>query len=87
LEAAIPFGTTYQTTQIGNRSLGWIRDIAVDTKPFFAYIGPHAPHYPAEPAPWYKDAFPDIKIPITPNYNVSSPDKAQMVRFFVALFC
>jgi len=26
------------------------------------------------------DAFPDIKIPLTPNYNVSSPDKTQHVR-------
>jgi len=69
-----------QTTQIGNRSLAWIREVANGPKPFFAYLGPHAPHYPAEPAPWYRDAFPDIKIPITPNYNVSSPEKTQHVR-------
>ena len=50
LDASHPvFGTTYQTTQIGNRSLEWIRSAAQDSKPFFAYIGPHAPHYPAQP--------------------------------------
>ena len=49
-------------------------------KPFFEYIGPHAPHYPAMPAPWYEKEFPDVTIPITPNYNLSSPDKAQHVR-------
>jgi hypothetical protein len=42
----------YQTTQIGNRSLNWIRSVAGGPKPFFAYLGPHAPHYPAQPAPW-----------------------------------
>ena len=54
------FGTTYQTTQIGNRTLRWLNDEAIpkakaatDPMPFFLYIGPHAPHFPAEPAPWY----------------------------------
>lgn len=49
-------------------------------KPFFAYIGPHAPHYPATPAPWYETRFPDVTIPITPNYNISSPEKTQHIR-------
>ena len=44
------------------------------------YLGPHAPHYPATPAPWYADAFPDLKVPLTPNYNVSSPNKTQHIR-------
>lgn len=55
------FGTTYQTAQLGNRTLRWLADDAVpkataahDAQPFFAYIGPHAPHFPAEPAPWYQ---------------------------------
>ena len=56
------------------------RSVASGPKPFFAYLGPHAPHYPAQPAPWYVDAFPEIKIPLTPNYNVSSPDKTQHIR-------
>ena len=51
-----------------------------DGRPFFAYVGPHAPHYPAYPAPWYETAFSDVTIPVTPNYNLSSPDKAQHVR-------
>jgi N-acetylglucosamine-6-sulfatase len=91
------FGTVYQTTQIGNRSLDWIQELAdngdalvpgpdgvtlarADSKPFFAYLGPHAPHFPATPAPWYTNAFDDVDIPITPNYNVSSPDKTQHIR-------
>jgi N-acetylglucosamine-6-sulfatase len=49
------YGTVYQTTQIGNRSLDWLGLLHKqgNKKPFFAYIGPHAPHFPATPAPWY----------------------------------
>ena len=50
-------------------------------KPFFAYIGPHAPHFPAEPAPWYAHAFDDtLTAPRLPNYNVSSPFKPEHIR-------
>jgi N-acetylglucosamine-6-sulfatase len=82
------FKTAYQTTQIGNRTLRWLKT-AVDEslmdgsnggRPFFAYIGPHAPHFPAQPAPWYEHAYDDVDAPITPNYNVESPGKAQHVR-------
>lgn len=37
-------------------------------------------HYPATPAPWYETRFPDVTIPITPNYNISSPNKTQHIR-------
>ena len=77
------FGTAYQSTQLGNRTLRWLDSILDDDaeeRPFFAYIGPHAPHFSAQPAPWYEHAFDHITAPITPNYNVSSPDKAQHVR-------
>jgi N-acetylglucosamine-6-sulfatase len=82
------FGTIYQTAQLSNRTIRWL-DTAIEdslnqkngkSRPFFAYIGPHAPHFPAQPAPWYEHAFDDVEAPITPNYNVSSPDKAQQIR-------
>jgi N-acetylglucosamine-6-sulfatase len=80
----IPFGTYYQTAQIGNRSLAWLESLRKDPvlreKPFFAYLGPHAPHFPAQPAPWHEHAFDDVRIPETINYNISSPDKAQHIR-------
>lgn len=44
------------------------------------YLGPHAPHYPAQPAPWYEHTFDDVSAPDTPNFNVESADKAQHVR-------
>ena len=74
------FKTAYQTTQIGNRTLRWLENAIDGESPFLAYIGPHAPHYPAQPAPWYEHAFDNVKAPRTPNYNLSSPGKAQHVR-------
>ena len=75
------FGTTYQTSQIGNRTLRWLDAEALpDPRPFFAYIGIHAPHYPAEPAPWHQGALQGLTAPRTPNYNVSGEGKAQHVR-------
>ena len=75
------YGTPYQTTQIGNRSLEWLDDVvAKDALPFFLYLGPHAPHYPADPAPWYEGEFNDSKAPRTPNYDVPSPDKTPHIR-------
>jgi len=43
---------------VGNASLSWIRSVVsqgAGHKPFFAYLGPHAPHLPSTPAPWYAD--------------------------------
>ena len=74
------FGSIYQTSQLGNRTLRWLDAIGEESKPFFAYIGPHAPHFPAQPAPWYEHTFDEVNAPITPNYNVESPDKAQHIR-------
>jgi hypothetical protein len=87
--------TPYQTAQIGNRTMRWLETVLAkqtkqsrsrpandgsDHKPFFLYLGPHAPHYPATPAPWYETAFWDVTIPITPNWNLSSPSKTQHIR-------
>ena len=48
----------YTTSQIGNASLAWIRSVVEsgpDHAPFFAWLGPHAPHKPSTPAPWYAE--------------------------------
>eukprot|EP00730_Choanoeca_flexa_P017630 TRINITY_DN8513_c0_g1_i1.p1 TRINITY_DN8513_c0_g1~~TRINITY_DN8513_c0_g1_i1.p1 ORF type:complete len:564 (+),score=126.97 TRINITY_DN8513_c0_g1_i1:170-1693(+) len=76
------FSTPYQTTQIGNRTLRWLDQVlsSEDNAPFLAYIGPHAPHFPAEPAPWYQHLWDNVSAPVTPNYNLSSPDKPQHIR-------
>lgn len=85
LDKAKPvYGTVYQTVQLGNRTLDWLdalherrRQRTGGDEPFFAYVGPHAPHYPAQPAPWYEHAFDGVTIPLTPNYNTSHEGKAQ----------
>jgi len=48
------FETAYQTAQIGNRTLRWLEGAIKESKssngrPFFAYIGPHAPPTPPPP--------------------------------------
>ena len=75
------YGTPYQTSQIGNRSLAWLDDVvARDALPFFMYLGPHAPHFPADPAPWYENEFGGAKAPRTPNYDLESPNKTAHIR-------
>jgi len=60
--------TWYQTSQIGNRSLEFIRYAVAQKKPFAAYLGPHAPHYSADAPPWAQDLFSDMEVP-----NLSQP--------------
>ncbi|XP_065909791.1 N-acetylglucosamine-6-sulfatase-like isoform X1 [Dysidea avara] len=45
----------YLTAIVGNATVKFIEKALQNDKPFFAYIGPHAPHYPATPAPCAKD--------------------------------
>eukprot|EP00937_MAST-01D_sp_MAST-1D-sp2_P000673 g673.t1 len=74
------FHAGYQTSILGNVSLAWIEErvAANRSKPFFAYVGPHAPHVPASPAPWYAEGtFEDPALDMhyrTPNFNASAPD-------------
>lgn len=72
----------YQTAVIGNRSIQFIRDSVNMGKPFFAYLGPHAPHYSADAPPWATDLFSDLHAPRGPAYNTSEglQDKMLHVR-------
>ena len=61
---------------IGNFTIDWLKKIEKEDKPFFAYLGPHAPHLPATPAEWYMD-HPVGSIPAPRNtgyYNYSATD-------------
>ena len=61
----------YTTSLIGNATISWIRDVILSKKtPFFAGIGPHAPHLPSTPANWYKDANVTIRAPRSGSYGV-----------------
>lgn len=69
----------YTTSLIGNTTLRWIRSVVEagpDHRPFFAWVGPHAPHLPSTPAAWYLEnpvgALPVVK---EPNYGLLGADK------------
>ena len=72
--------TDYMTSVIGNRSLSFIESSLQSGKPFFAYIGVHAPHLPSTPAPWYKDEFRDLRAPRSRNYNFHGSTHHYLVR-------
>ena len=69
----------YTTSIIGNASIAWMRSViesGPDHPPFFAWLGPHAPHKPSTPAPWYTD-HPIGNTPIIkdPMYNYLAKGK------------
>jgi len=49
--------SNYSTAVIGNTSIAWIKKVAKQGKPFFAYIAPKAAHEPFNPAVWYRDSW------------------------------
>ena len=64
----------YLMSWLGNKTVPWLARVAAEAAaggaPFFAYLAPHAPHFPAEPAPWYADApLPSEVAPRVPSYN------------------
>jgi N-acetylglucosamine-6-sulfatase len=69
----------YTTSLIGNATLRWIKSIVEDGpghRPFFAWIGPHAPHLPSTPASWYLDnPVGELKVLKEPNYGHLGADK------------
>eukprot|EP01084_Bolivina_argentea_P097162 174674_1 len=66
--------STYQTAQLGNRSIEWIEEKLQLKEPFYAYIAPHCPHVPYQPAPWFEDlittTYANVTAPRTPNFNM-----------------
>jgi arylsulfatase A-like enzyme len=49
--------------------------------PFFVYLAPYAPHWPATPAPRHELLFPGVQAPRTPSFNEEDvSDKPQFIR-------
>lgn len=71
--------TGYTTSIVGNKTLEWIKSVVesgATHKPFFAYMGPHAPHLPSTPAPWYADhPVGNTPVPKQIYYNYSGVGK------------
>lgn len=70
---------------MGNASVAWIKSVldkgGKTHPPFYAWIGPHAPHLPSTPAPWYEDhPIGLLKAPTAdPPYNFSATDHHPLV--------
>lgn len=72
----------YQTDVLGRKTVEFIqRGEANDSQPFFIYVAPVSPHYPAEPAPRHEEEFPGVLAPRTPSFNEADvSDKPRWLR-------
>jgi len=59
----------YMTDVLSQKADDYLRGLASDTKPFFIYLAPYAPHEPAVPAPRHADLFSDLQVPRMPSFN------------------
>ncbi len=59
----------YMTDVLSQKTDDYLRGIASDSKPFFIYLAPYAPHEPAVPAPRHANLFSDLQVPRTPSFN------------------
>ena len=72
--------STYQSAQLGNRSLEFITSNLENKTPFMNYIGYHCPHEPYTPPPWFAGVLNDSVIaPRTPNFNVKVDSQMEWV--------
>ncbi|MGI8698800.1 MAG: sulfatase family protein [Mycobacteriales bacterium] len=75
------YGTTaadYSTDVLAGKAAEFIR---TSTSPFFLYYSTAAPHLPADPAPRHANAFADLTMPRSPNFNEADvSDKPIVVR-------
>jgi N-acetylglucosamine-6-sulfatase len=75
--------TDYMTDVLSNKAADFIRRSVASNpnQPFLAYIGTHAPHSPAEPAPRHLDRFLGIQAPRGPAFNeADTSDKPSWVQ-------
>ena len=59
----------YLTDVLAGKATDLIQQAAVDGRPFFLYLAPYAPHWPAAPAPRHRDEFPDAIAPRVPSFD------------------
>jgi N-acetylglucosamine-6-sulfatase len=59
----------YLTDVLSRGGKHFVRKATSDSKPFFLYLAPTAPHGPPVPADRYKDALADEEAPRTPSFD------------------
>ena len=60
----------YLTDVLARSGVAFIDRAAADRRPFFLELATFAPHYPYVPAPRDARAFPGLKAPRPPNFDV-----------------
>jgi len=71
----------YQTDVLADLAVDVVRRAAVDSRPFFLWIAPYAPHLPATPAPRHQGTFASLRVQRPPSFgedNVS--DKPEWIQ-------
>jgi N-acetylglucosamine-6-sulfatase len=73
--------TDYSTDVLNAQVKEFIRANAGQSKPFFAYVAPYAPHAPSTPAPRHKTTFNGLKAPRLPSFNEADvTDKPDWIK-------
>jgi arylsulfatase A-like enzyme len=85
----VHYGTSeedYLTDVLRDKGLNFIQRTVPTGAPFFMYIAPSAPHWPAVSAPRHKGLFPGVKAPRTLSFNEADvSDKPKRVQKFNVL--
>src|SRR5215210_523637 len=59
----------YFTDVLSSQAMEHVRTVAADSRPFFIYLAPTAPHEPAIPAERHEGAFADEEAPRSPSFD------------------
>jgi arylsulfatase A-like enzyme len=71
----------FYTDVLSGQVTDFVERTASDSKPFFMYVAPTAPHAPATPAERHEDAFAEEKAPRPPSFNEEDvSDKPSKIR-------
>jgi N-acetylglucosamine-6-sulfatase len=75
----------YLTDVLAREGLRFIESSAAQHRPFMLEIATFAPHFPYTPAPRDARAFPHVRAPRSPAFNVVGTDEPAWLSHFVAL--
>ncbi len=80
----VPYGNSpedYLTDVLSGKTTDFVRGAASDSKPFFLYLAPSAPHDPATPAERHEGAFAGEKAPRSASFDEEDvSDKPSWIR-------
>jgi N-acetylglucosamine-6-sulfatase len=75
----------YLTSVLSGKAVDFIRSSAAQRRPFLLEVATFAPHSPFTPAPRDAHAFPRLRAPRTPAFNVVGSHEPSWLSHFVAL--